>query len=371
MFEGIARLVGYGNPSFSADLVVLPKDTLFASTPEPGLLLDPLLLDAVGQLVGLWWIAKEIYPIPIVVDSVEIHSPSPPVGTLIRLNGQITEYDAEVRRMKASIDLDDGDGNLWIRIVGWTDTSIDYTPESFRFRQLPAETFLSRELILPDPTPDTACAMAVFPKSRSLQKLAILLLHLEEEAEYEAIVDRSRRRDFLISRFAVKDAVRLWWMRRGAGPIHPATIRIDHDPRGRPFVSQDGEPVLPWISLSHSDGAAVAIASDQEIGIDLEPLFNRNAQLNGYASDTEKALLAEIASQAPDEAWDLKLWCAKEAAAKACGTGLQGRPRDFALVGGDPDGVLLIEQAATGERLRVHYFPLEQRLIAIAHRHAF
>ncbi|MCX5969115.1 MAG: beta-ketoacyl synthase N-terminal-like domain-containing protein [Cyanobacteria bacterium] len=372
MFEGVARLDGYGNPSFSADLVVLPKDALLASTCDPCLLMDPLLLDAVGQVIGLWCSVKVMDVLPIMVDTIEIHRPSTPVSTMVRLNGEITEFDSDLLRIKANADIDDGEGNLWMRVIGWTVTSImkDYNPEIACFKRLPAVSFLSQELILPDPRPNTICTFAQLPQSRSLDRLAVLLLHLEEEAEYEAIVDRSRRRDFLISRFAVKDAVRLWWMRRGADPIHPATIRIDHDPRGRPFVSQDGEPVLPWISLSHSNGAAVAIASDREMGIDLEPLSNRNAQLNGYASDIEKALLAEFASQSPAEAWDLKLWCAKEAVAKACGTGLQGRPRDFALVGVDPDGALLIEQAATAERLRVYSFALEHHLIAIAHRHA-
>ena len=88
--------------------------------------------------------------------------------------------------------------------------------------------------------------------------------------------------------------------------------------------------------------------------------------MDGYASEKEKALLAGMASQAPDEAWDLRLWCAKEAAAKACGTGLQGRPRDFALVGGDPGGLFLIRYAATGASLQVHVLPVSHHLIAIA-----
>ncbi len=368
MFEGVARLSGYGNPSFSADLVVLPKDALLASTGDPCLLMDPLLLDAVGQVIGLWCSVKEMDVLPIMVDTIEIHRPSPPVSTMVRLNGEITEFDSDLLRIKASADIDDGKGSLWMRVIGWTVTSImmDHNPEIGYFRRLPAVSFLSQEIVLPDPTPNTICTFAQLPLSRSLDRLAVLLLHLEEEAEYEAMMDRGKKRNFLISRFAVKDAIRLWWMRRGADPIHPATIRIDHDQNGRPFVSQEGMPVLPWISLAHSDGTAVAIASDQEIGIDLEPLTNSNAQLNGYASDNEKALLAGMASQAPDEAWDLRLWCAKEAAAKACGTGFQGRPRDFALVDGDPAGLFLIRHAATAASLQVQVFPVNQHLIAIA-----
>jgi acyl transferase domain-containing protein/phosphopantetheinyl transferase len=368
MFEGVARLDGYGNPSFSADLVVLPKDALFASRREPCFLIDPLLLDAMTQVVGLWWNVKEIYVLPVVVDSVEIHRPSLPVGTMIRLHGEMTEFDSHFCRIKANVDLDDGSGNLWMRVRGWTDTGTNLArvPQIGQFGRQPAETFVSHEIVLADPSLTTVCTMIQLPKSFSLDQIAVLLLHLEEEAEYKAIVDRSRRRDFVNSRFAVKDAIRLWWMRRGADPIHPATIHIDHDQNGRPFVSQEGMPVLPWISLAHSDGTAVAIASDQEIGIDLEPLSNCHVQLDGYASDMEKALLAGMASQAPDEAWDLRLWCAKEAAAKACGTGLQGRPRDFALVGGDPGGLFLIRYAATGASLQVHVLPVSQHLIAIA-----
>jgi phosphopantetheinyl transferase len=306
--------------------------------------------------------------VPIGVEKIELYGPTPPVGTRVGMTGEMTEFDAELRRIKANVDVDDGAGNVWMRIVGWTDFVFDKPPEIAEFQKLPAETFVAREIVLPDPPRGTVCTIARIQKSRYMERLAALLLHIDEESEYFAIEDPRRRRDFLASRFAVKDAVRLWWMRRGAGPIHPATIRIDHDERGRPFVSEDGEPVLPWISLAHTDGTAVAVASDAEAGVDLEPLANRNAELNGYASDREKSLLASIA-RTPDDAWDLRLWCAKEAAAKALGTGLQGRPRDFALAAGNADGLLEIRHAATGERFPVQSFPFEGHLVAFARRH--
>ena len=47
------------------------------------------------------------------------------------------------------------------------------------------------------------------------------------------------------------------------------------------------------------------------------------------------------------------MWCAKEAASKALGTGLQGRPKDFVALDAIAEGQLMIEHVPSGRRFAV------------------
>jgi phosphopantetheinyl transferase len=49
-----------------------------------------------------------------------------------------------------------------------------------------------------------------------------------------------------------------------------------------------------------------------------------------------------------------RLWCAKEAMAKARGTGLQGRPKDFAAQEIEENGTFLLCHREDGEQWVVH-----------------
>jgi phosphopantetheinyl transferase len=138
-----------------------------------------------------------------------------------------------------------------------------------------------------------------------------------------------RRRDWLMGRIAAKEAVRAWVLARDGIALLPADIQISSGAEGQPFadiLSYDGLSV-PFISIAHSNGAAVAAAADRPVGADFE-----------YLASVDPALLAEggfsleerAAFGSSPEAL-LSGWCAKEAAAKAAGTGLTGRPKTFVV----------------------------------------
>jgi phosphopantetheinyl transferase len=93
------------------------------------------------------------------------------------------------------------------------------------------------------------------------------------------------------------------------------------------------------VSLAHSDGHAVAVAAPGgDLGVDLELLRERAA---GFADAAFHAAELELLASVPEaerDAWTLRCFCAKEAVAKALGTGLLRSPRDLQVTAVDPTG---------------------------------
>jgi phosphopantetheinyl transferase len=124
---------------------------------------------------------------------------------------------------------------------------------------------------------------------------------------------------------------------------HPSQFVIAHDGSGRRYLVPGDGPEMPQISLAHTAEGAVAIAADMAVGIDLEPA-TRDARplLPDFATASEVELVEQLTAVAPEDAAAIRLWCAKEAMAKARGTGLQGRPKDFEALAAEEDGSFLL-----------------------------
>jgi len=106
-------------------------------------------------------------------------------------------------------------------------------------------------------------------------------------------------------------------------------VTIDNEASGRPVViTPAGRDVR--VSIAHKDGIAVAMAREgQEVGIDVERVQAREESF-ALTAFTESELRL-VDGEPRDEAWT-RLWCAKEAAAKAAGTGLGGAPTRFPVL---------------------------------------
>ncbi|MFI1332855.1 hypothetical protein ACH4U7_22590 [Streptomyces sp. NPDC020845] len=91
----------------------------------------------------------------------------------------------------------------------------------------------------------------------------------EERTAYEAHASRGRRQR-LLGRIAVKDAVRRRLWAAGSGGIVPAEVRVSGDPAGRPYVTGAyGRTLLDLhVSCAHRAEVAVAIARTGPCGID-------------------------------------------------------------------------------------------------------
>lgn len=160
-------------------------------------------------------------------------------------------------------------------------------------------------------------------------------LSAAERADYLRRNPRAARQ-WLLGRIAVKDAVRQWLWDSGAGPVYPIEITVDNDASGRPrVVGPFDEP--PEVSLAHTGSLAAALVghpgTPSGVGIDIERIEDRDARtVAAILTDAERALIDGLCPSGPSRpAWVTRFWAAKEAVAKAAGTGLGGRPHRFAI----------------------------------------
>ena len=130
-----------------------------------------------------------------------------------------------------------------------------------------------------------------------------------------------------------------------------------------------GKPELPGarlrFNLSHSgDRALVAVADGIEVGIDVERTSRRSRAIARTLTEGERAAL-----HGDEHLALLRIWCRKEALAKAIGGGLgwapetfdTSRPEGFALTDLDPGPGYVGALAVAGERVDVetHKLTLE------------
>ena len=113
-------------------------------------------------------------------------------------------------------------------------------------------------------------------------------------------------------------------------------ITVSNDPSGRPLVTGPFAEA-PDVSLAHTGSLAAALAGapghPPGVGIDIEQITDRDDRtVAAILTDTERGLLDALCSSDPARySWVTRFWAAKEAIAKAAGTGLGGRPHRFAV----------------------------------------
>jgi phosphopantetheinyl transferase (holo-ACP synthase) len=147
-----------------------------------------------------------------------------------------------------------------------------------------------------------------------------------ERAACAALAARTRPARVL-GRIAAKEAVRDWQAATGRPRLPPRWFRIGNDGAGRPRAEVPGG-AGPRVSLAHHGTTAVAAAGGGPVGIDVEVVVPRGTVFARLA--LTGAELALGSGHDPDE-WVTRLWTVKEAVAKAAGTGLRGRPKDFVV----------------------------------------
>jgi phosphopantetheinyl transferase (holo-ACP synthase) len=190
------------------------------------------------------------------------------------------------------------------------------------------------------------------------------------ERELFASLDlpETRQLEWLAARTAAKECVaELVSAAHGLDLLH-AEIEILPGEQGAPVVvcpTLEGLCEPPAVSLAHTHGHAAALAAigtpGAGLGIDIERLVPR---AQGFAevalTEAERRLLEQLPAERIEE-WLLRVWCAREAAGKALGTGLTGNngvPRASALDLGSE--TLLVDGA--GRRL-LTWTHREQELI--------
>jgi phosphopantetheinyl transferase len=305
------------------------------------------LLDNAGQLVGHWLSANvevDRLVLPTSIGRVELFGPHPPPGTLVDCTVTITHLDEKALRADMLLTVD---RRLWCRITGWEDRRFITDALVFETLQWPEKAGMSVErgpyTLIDERWPDSATRDVVMRR----------YLGRPERAEYDGHHPLGQRA-FLLGRIAVKDAVRRWLWARRRGPLFPAEIVVANEPGGRPLARGPFTDDLR-VSLAHVEGRAVAIVAEGvDVGIDVERVEPRRPTFESLVLTAGEQQLAPPEGYDRD-AWLTAVWAVKEAAAKATGRGLGGRPKDFEIVerrpGADTDTVRVGDRWIAFERL--------------------
>lgn len=347
--------ISLGDHGASGTLLTRASGDLFQSLPNPQLLIDPALLDGVGQLLAIW--AMELHQrsaFPVGFKKLELYQATPPADTRVSVHIEVTRD--EIKTLHADIELQDGAGAVWLRIQDWRMWKFRWPPKLLDFSRRPTQCLVSDPYALPAQAPASICRVLSKRDLTGFDAGLLTRFYLQRD-EFSTYTGKAavpqRQSQWLLGRIAAKDAVRAWVADQSpaAAMLHPASFTIANDRRGQPVMSGPTmlESPLPRISIAHCEDRAIAVADSGAVGIDIERISARAPDfLKTLSNETEQDLLREYVDRtaASDKSevmttWITRFWCAKEAVGKLLGTGV-AVARQFEIVGIETEGFLRI-----------------------------
>ena len=342
LWQAVRSIHAVAPAGASAELEVLARTGLLRGTSVPEFVLDPVVLDAAGQVIGFWaaeMLERAQVVFPFRLAALDLYGPALPAGERLACTAAIVLEGEQL--VRSDIDVLDASGGCWMRLTGWEDKRFA-VPERFaplsRAAQLAPLSQPWQAPLAPYRGERVACRRldAALPADRGLWQpvWASRVLGRRERELFAALtLPDNRRLEWLAARTAAKEcAIELVRAVYGL-ELLPADIEILPDGRGAPYVvarELEGLAELPLVSLTHANGRAAALVAlappgaQDGIGIDVERLVPRP---EGFAqaalSEAERALLEPLPADVAEE-WLLRMWCAREAAGKAFGSGLGG-----------------------------------------------
>jgi acyl transferase domain-containing protein len=361
-FRCLASVDVASGAGVTGTLVTRPPGELFSWAESPGLALDPVVLDGVGQLLATWFLGSELKTLPTMIERIEIHGPTPPPWTVLDARTVPTAIDHDAHFAVFDAEVGDGAGGVWLRVVGFRDWLFSEDPRLTGYRLAPSTHVGSDPVELPG-LPDVTVRVLPRFALNDLQMaiVRLLILHPDEQREVDGIESRRRRVDYMIGRIALKDACRIV-----AGlPTYPHGISAQVvEGVGMSVLMPHGRPRMSG-SVTHGPAGAAAALSARRVGIDLEAVAAVAAvEAASFCTSDEEALGSEITDPA---AWRCALWVAKEASAKLAGSGLGGRPLRWRATAVAPDlGVVAMTDTDTDQVAQVHLEWFEGAVLGVA-----
>ncbi|MCK7501610.1 MAG: acyltransferase domain-containing protein [Comamonadaceae bacterium] len=369
VFQSIAAFDGWDDAGIDVRLTRCTLDGFVEPGHRPELVLNPVLLDAMSQMVPCWlvqYVGPEFHAFPSSIARIELveRCPADRDGMTMRARQRpVDPRRADIHAPRAwDFDCVDGEGRVLMRAHELVNLFFMVTPSYHAARTNPLDGWLGAPLALQPVDGATLWSVPMLPEELCTQSGGIclrivsqLLLSEAERDEWRALPGSlRRRRDWLFGRGAIKEAVRHWIRQRSGKLLYPSDIVVGHDERGAPFVGGDWAGALvepPEVSVSHAGEICIAAVADPgwRVGVDFEPLSaaRRPELVAGSFTEGERARLAGLAGADFAERV-LRLWCAKEAVAKCQGTGLQGGAEAFEVVEADAACAALVVRSGRG-----------------------
>jgi phosphopantetheinyl transferase (holo-ACP synthase) len=384
VFQSMRWVRAWDHAGIDVELSEVTLDGFFAPGEQPQLVLNPVLLDAMGQLVACWlvqYVGTEFHAFPSTIQRLELYEPCPADRDGIVMQMRQRPLDPAATDLAAprvwQFDCVDGEGrvlmrgdqlvNLFFRVpTAYHEVRTD--PQQGWFGAPMAE---AGDVLIWD-VPMMGEEFLAQSGAICLRILAHAVLSAPEREDWKAVTGPlRRRREWLFGRAAVKEAVRAWIHARTGQLLYPSDIVVGHDALGAPFVHGDWTGHLcaaPSVSLSHNARhCIVAVApAGRAVGVDMEePGRLKDPALLSQALAPEELALVQGLHGDILERRQLLLWCAKEAAAKCLRTGLQGRPWDWRVV--PADASFELATVVHGEQqVGVQWVDLPDRVVALA-----
>ncbi|MFI9639307.1 beta-ketoacyl synthase N-terminal-like domain-containing protein [Micromonospora sp. NPDC051925] len=308
----------------------------------PGALLDNAL-----QLIGNWLITTQPFrtvALPVGLGQVRFYGPPPPAGRAFECVARVRVVDDG--KLVADTQLS-YQGRVWSEIEGAVDRRFDSHPQARVAERFPERHPMS--LLQPE---GWTMAFDCWTDLVTRGMAARGILGGAAYAEYERHPAKTRKQ-WMLGRIAAKDAVRARLWEDGHTDIYPIELTVGNDPDGRPWVR--GRPGRGLgdcdVSLAHCAEIGVAIARRRApgattggpgVGIDVAEVTDHPESTFTFAlTAAEMTLLASLAGTdvAARRLWFTRFWAAKEAVAKAEGTGLDGTPRRFRVYSATETGL--------------------------------
>ena len=339
--RGVSAVGEVSDRGIEGTLRVLPRGALRRGPDAPMPLTDPIVLDAFTHLLGCWGLdrlANGDVIFPLRMGRLELFGDDPPEGADVPCRIEVTEVDR--LRVRANAEILRPDGRVWMRLRDWEDWRFDWPPRYRDVFRMPERVLLGEPMGLSGLPPGCSAVWLRPPEDMGRPVWRDVLERVQLSPSERAGCLRpggsDRRRTLrLWGRIAAKEAARRLWLAGGGGPVYPADLTIEPDEHGRPVLRfrsalEPGGRGMPSVSIAHTDGVAVALASRDaraKVGIDVERIAPRSGSFEDLAfGPGERAMLDRFDAE-DRPAWVARLWCAREALAKATGLGMIDGPR--------------------------------------------
>ncbi len=312
-FQGVRRLDCLAGQTLSAEIEVLPRSALFASTREPRFLIDPVTVDVGMHPTAAWHLSQPDQAgrilLPFELKRIEFFAPSPEVRATMQVYSEVAA--SSPRTFVHVGDIADADGKVWCRLEGVKCWRFYLPLSEVNFNGPKDEYFVCQPWEPSLPWPASAAAPAAagvrldtrgdLSQAGMLEAAARITLNEREMRQYRALASSAPRRvAWLFRLVAMKDATRLLRLQTSGERHFIADLDVADDSYGRPAISLRGgkRPAdFPAVAVCEGDGQifALAVASGWA-GLACEPISNfENLDPAQLASDEEWELLAALA----------------------------------------------------------------------------
>lgn len=348
VFQSVRQIEGWNEAGIDAQLSNVSLADFFIEGRTPRLVLNPVLLDALGQLAA-YWVAQRVGTdfncFPSTIERIELYAPCPADLPGLRLRARQHPVDSSATDISASrswrFECVDAAGRPLLRVSKLVNIFFAVPHTFYQVRRDPLHGLLGQPHVIAAPRGVTLWQVAHYPEDFCTQSggiflriLAHALLSFDEREEWRTLAGSARRRrEWLLGRATIKESVRVVLLERSGQLLYPSDITVMHDELGAPYVDGWWRGQLadaPSVSLSHTSRGCMVAVGASAVGVDFEDLgrIQQPELIIDTLTPIERDSIRGLNGAALDERL-LRLWCAKEATAKFLGIGLQGRPEAF------------------------------------------